>query len=103
MDIFNTPQPITSAEQEAINLAEKNRIALDVLKVNYKESFTKLWANENATSQEILDVYGTNAVKLFLASKKTAELIKFLDPTYEAPVTPKEFTINNDGSVTIVD
>jgi len=102
MDIFNTPQPISSAEQEAINLAEKNRIALDILKTSYEESFKKLWNNENATPQDILAVFGANAVKLFIASKATADFIKSLDPAYQAPITPREFKINQDGSVTIL-
>ncbi len=100
MDIFEVPQT-NNAHQEAVNLSTKNRVALDTLKKNYEESFMTLWANTNATAQEILNVYGTGASQLFTVSRATAMFIKSLDPSWNPPVSPKEFTLNEDGTVTI--
>lgn len=101
MSIFVPPTQINLPLQEAQNLSTKNMIALDMLKRNYEDAFNCLWHNPNATPQEILDVYGSNAAQLFLVSRDTALFIKSVDPTYEPPVLPKEFTINPDGTVTI--
>jgi hypothetical protein len=102
MNIFETPQ-INKAEQEAINLSTKSKVGLDMLKSNYEDSFMTLWANPNATPQEILDLYGTNASQLFVVSRATAMFIKSVDPSWTPPVSPKEFTINEDGTVTIIE
>lgn len=101
MDIFNITTETNLPLQEARNLAEKNRIALDMLKSNFKNSFNSLWNNPNATPQEILDMFDTNAYKLFATSRDTIMFIKSIDPEWEAPISPKEFTVNPDGSVTI--
>lgn len=103
MDIFNTQTQVNLAEQEARNLSERNRIGLDTLKMSLKQSFFTLWNNPNASPQDILNVFGTNAYKLFQTSRDTIALIKTLDPEWEAPVSPKEFTVNPDGSVTIIE
>lgn len=102
MDIFNIPQPqISPSRQEAINLAEKNRVILDTLKKGYMDSFNHFWNNPNATPQNMCNEYGTGAKDIFIKSKTTVDFIKFLDPNWVAPVSPKPITINNDGSVTI--
>lgn len=102
MDIFNPQTENNLPFQEAQNLATKNMIALDMLKSNIKDAFACLHNNPNATSQEILDVYGENAASLFIAFQKAILFINSLDPTWEPPVSPKEFTINPDGTVTII-
>lgn len=89
MNIFEIPQT-DLAQQEAINLASKNRATLDMLKKQYQDAFNSLWFNPNATPQEILNIFGTNAVKLFMVSKATADFIKSIDPEYTPPTTPKE-------------
>ena len=101
MELFWTQQATNYPLQEAMNLQEKSRIGLDILKANYKDSFACLWNNPNATPQEILDVYWVNAAQLFITSRDIAIFINSLDPTWEPPVSPNEFTINPDGTVTV--
>lgn len=103
MDIFETANTIDLAEQEARNLALKNKTGLDMLKKSLEDSFNALWNNPNATPQEILNVFGTDAYKLFKTSRDTILFIKSIDPEYVYPVSPKQFTINSDGSVTIIE
>lgn len=102
MEIFGTLET-SNAQQEAINLSTKNRVAFDSLKKQYVDSFNCLWSNQNATPQEILDVYGVNAKQLFVVSRATALFIKSLDPSWTPPTLPKEFTINDDGTVTVLE
>jgi hypothetical protein len=100
MNIFNLNEQNTVL-QEAKNLADKNRITLDMLKRNVEDAFNTLWHNPNATPQEILDVYGTSAAQLFIACRATFDFIKSVDDTYIEPIPPKSVMIHEDGTVKV--
>lgn len=101
MNIFNIENQ-NKALQEAKNLADKNRITLDTLKRNVEDAFNTLWHNPNATPQEILDIYGTSAVQLFVVYRKTIDLIKEIEPNYQEKNLPVAFEIKPDGTVKII-
>ena len=65
------------------------------------ESYYLLWRNKDLAPQEIMDSFGTKASTIFLVSLKTQEFIKVINPDYTSLVTPYEYTINVDGTVTV--
>lgn len=94
-------------EDIAKDIAKKvlgtNLNGLNKLKDAIRSSFSLIWDNPNATPQEILDEFGTNAKELFIASAKTIAFIKSFDEEYEEPKRLYEFTINEDGTVVVGD
>jgi hypothetical protein len=65
--------------------------------------FNQLWKNPKASPQEILDEYGTEAAQLFSFSSQLQAMALGINPAYEPLVSPYEFTINSDGTVTVGD
>jgi hypothetical protein len=97
MGLFNK----TKAEEARDRIVTVSDGALGLLKLSIKTGFDSIWNNPDATPQEVLDTFGTEACILFDASSKTQEFIKSLDPNYTPLVPNKEFTINEDGTVTV--
>jgi len=61
-----------------------------------------IWNNERGlTAQEVLDDFGTDAYDLFLFSNSIQSLLSEADPEYNHLVTPSEYTVNTDGTITI--
>jgi hypothetical protein len=95
----------TTTTQEQLNLKVKSEIVncakrgLQMTKNLHEKSFNLIWQNEDP--QAILDLFGTNAAELFYASSETEALIKKRDSAYEAPTVPYEYTVNEDGTVTV--
>jgi hypothetical protein len=75
--------------------------ALNVLKNTIKRCFELIWNSDTYTAQDVCDMYGTGALKLFIASAQVQGLIKTLDPNYVVLEAPADVTINKDGTVTI--
>jgi hypothetical protein len=73
------------------------------MKQEHARIFNMLWNNPKASPQEILDEYGTDAAELFSFSLQIQTMAKAIDPTYVRLVSPYEYTINPDGTVTIGD
>ena len=106
MNIFNTTKELTQAQKlkEFISsIKQSNKVALDMLKKSHEINFNNIWNNPSFTPQEIFDEFGTDAVQLFQVSSATQEFIKMCDPDYEILVPPVEFTINEDGTVTVTE
>lgn len=104
MDIF-TPAPIdreTVITIEANKLIQFNREMIENLIVNHTAAFNMVWHNPNCTAQEIFDMFGANAYKLFVSSGDMQALIKKIKPDYEPLVPPVEYVINQDGTVTVI-
>ena len=67
-----------------------------------KQSFDDLWSGLTMQeAQEVLDLFGVEAAKLFTIHKAWQDFIKTVDPTYEYLVPPYEVTFNEDGTVTL--
>lgn len=78
-------------------------LSLAYAKVEHSAVFNLIWNNSNATPEQIFVALGNNAGNLVIAFQKVSNLIKSLDPTYIILEAPKKFTINKDGSVTIIE
>ena len=63
--------------------------------------FQQLWKSPKVTPQEILDEYGTDAAQLFAFSAQLQALALGINPDYEPLVSPYEYIINPDGTVTV--
>lgn len=67
----------------------------------YNESFEMFWSEENVTPQERCDMLGNQAYKVFEDSMdRIVHLMKY-QPTWNPPIPPYKYTINEDGTVTI--
>ena len=73
------------------------------MKQEHARIFNILWNNPKATPQEILDQYGVDAAALFSFSLQIQTIAKAIDPGYVRLVSPYEYTINPDGTVTVGD
>jgi len=98
-----------SEMQQDIVAEAKNRIvAMSTamfrrMKQEHARIFNMLWNNPKATPQEILDEYGTDAASLFSFSLQIQTMAKAIDPGYVPLVSPYEYTINRDGTITVGD
>lgn len=105
MTLIPTPE---SSQQEkarlaASRLSEQINYSLESLKSNVQIAWSLFWNSPEVSPQEICDQFGANAYKIFQESAFWQAAIKQRDPSYEALVPPKEFVINNDGTVTITE
>lgn len=66
--------------------------------------FNRIWYNDKYTPQQIFDKLGSLSVELFIASGKAeAYLAEMEGEDYVSLKVPYEFTINEDGTVTVGD
>lgn len=104
MSIFQTPEqrPVIPKEvQLATQIKQTNTQTLFMLKMGVTSAFELVWTAPEP--QAVLDQFGTSASQLFQASNAAQQLIKALDPTWVELVPPYEFTVNEDGTITIGD
>jgi hypothetical protein len=103
MNIFPEEKIETEVEKKVKFILQRNQTALDAVCVNHRLAFDTLWKGD---TQSILNVFGTNAVNLFIASSKIQELLSEIyninGDVYEPLIPPKQYTINEDGTVTII-
>lgn len=101
------PKPEKTQQEKAAlaaqQLSDQVNGSLENLKVNIQASWNLFWNNPEVSAQEICDYYGNQAYKIFQESGFWQAAIKQRDPSYEELVPPKEFTINQDGTVTIIE
>ena len=66
------------------------------------EAFNDFWNNSIVTPQEICDYHGKDAYLLFTVLSDAVDfIVAKLDAEFKLPPIPYEYTINQDGSVTI--
>jgi len=99
----------TLTKQEKLNLLNeeikrKSKMSLLIFQDRQKEIFNKIWYNEEFTPQEVFDTFGNETIELFIASAKSEQLQKdLLGDDYTELVVPYNFTLNEDGTVTVGD
>lgn len=86
---------------QIIAINEHSRISAETAKANYYGAFDMLWNPPYGTPQDICDGLGSQAYKLFENAMTWIGVIVALDPSWQYPPAPNEFTINHDGTVTI--
>lgn len=101
MSIFDNDND--KLKELVIHLKGINKALYDYIDASHKGGFDLLWNNSNFTAQEILNEFGSDAVQLFILSKAIQQLLKAANPNYVALVPPKEYTINEDGTITIIE
>jgi hypothetical protein len=76
--------------------------SLDSLKSLYSTGMNLIWSQEDDIGpKEIFDELGTEGAALFVDGAAFAGFILSKDPDWKYPVPTHEYTINDDGSVTI--
>ena len=89
--------------KEAVNsFSAESQAVLDNYKNNYQRLFDMIWTT-SVHPQDFFDVLGSQAVTIFQTAQKVVMHIMDLEPTYVPPSAPYEFTIENDGTVTVGD
>jgi hypothetical protein len=67
-----------------------------------KASFDLLWSGKTIEQcQAVLDLFGTSAMDLFIYHSAWQTFLATVDPTYLPLEPPFNFTINEDGTVTL--
>lgn len=72
-----------------------------ILTAVHSKIFSSIWSNPNATAQEILNCYGTNAKDIFILSSGIQQILSKADTEYLPLTPPCEVKINEDGTVLI--
>ena len=103
MSIFKSVTKTSAeiAKEQVAAMSQQNDEGLSMLKSSVSSGFLLLWYNDKSTPQDILDQFGTNALELFKMHQSIRAFIRTLDPTYIGLVPPYNFTINQDGTVTV--
>lgn len=102
--MFTTPQKTAEqiADEQIVAINAHADASLENFKINYQTSFDLVWKNPNSTPQEIFNRLGCQAVQLFLRARAVVSCLKEIDPSYVDPVPPVEYTINDNGTVTVL-
>ena len=90
------------AKEAVMSFSKESQDVLDNYKYNYQRLFSLIW-NSSIHPQDFFDVLGSKAVTIFQTAQEVVTHIMKLDPTYVPPSAPYEFTIENDGTVTVGD
>lgn len=89
-------------KDHAIGISELRDTHINTVKMQYQQSFDLVW-NSMYAPQAVFDMYGNEAVQLFVEANKTIGYILQLDSSYSPPMPKYEYTLNEDGTVTVGD
>ena len=102
-------QPTTEQKQTRVNNRIK-RLSVDTLnhiKAQHREMMQAVWNNPaGLTPQQVMDAFGSEAAELFQLSDQLLTMlgnVKPDDPYLAEAEAPYNYTINDDGTVTIGD
>jgi len=100
-NIIKTQQEIIKDEIREINITANAGILN--LKQAVNSGYQQFWFNSLVTPQEICDILGNQAFKLFEDHRDASLFLLSKDSEYVVQGVPENFTadINNDGTVTI--
>lgn len=71
------------------------------MKMQHAQAFNRVWNNPNFTPAEIITAFGPDALALFRLSGGIQNILAGADPEYARLVPPVDFTVNDDGTVTV--
>jgi hypothetical protein len=75
---------------------------LDLLRDAHRRGMALMWEVEGSTGpQQVFDQFGGQAAELFVHGSALVQFIQGLDPLFVPSPIPFEFTINEDGTVTV--
>ena len=85
-------------------VARKSYETFQAMVGNYSEIKRMMWQNQQGlTPQQAFDALGTNAAELFQLSSVLVQAVNSVKPNTLDPAQPYEFTVNEDGTVTVGD
>jgi hypothetical protein len=96
--IEKTPEEL--AKEQVMAFSKESQAVLDNYKYNYQRLFNMIW-NSDVHPQDFFDVLDTQAVTIFQTAQEVVTHIMKLEPSYTPPAAPYEYTINQDGTVTV--
>jgi hypothetical protein len=89
---------------EAVNKIKKLNTGLyNFIVVQHTAGFNFIWHNKKFSAKEIIDGFGKDAVALFQLSSAIQQMLITVNPEYVPLIPPKQYTINADGTVTIIE
>jgi hypothetical protein len=94
----------TETTEDVVNKIKRmNTNLYNMVLIQHTTMFNYVWNNKKYTAKEILDGFGTDAVTIFQLSGSLQQMLSLANPNY-VPMTPlKEYTINQDGTVTVAE
>lgn len=94
----------TEVQKRYEKISESAPIILSSEVARCKMMFDALWSGLTmAQAQEVIDLFGTNAKELFLYHSAWQTFLKTVDSNYTWLTPPFNVTINEDGTVTLVE
>lgn len=102
-------------DKEIVQESNAIVVASDIIRVfkqlynhmieEYRHGTNLYWRNSKATPQEIADVFGTDAAEIFQNHYALGQLLASINPEEVAEINQAvgNFTINEDGTVTITE
>jgi hypothetical protein len=97
-----TPNSATNDVQNAVIRIKQNNLDLwKIIKERHTAIFNMVWYDSKYSAKQIVDAFGTDASDLFVFSGDIQNLLYALDNTYVPLIPPKNYTINEDGTVTV--
>jgi len=110
MSIINTDQertpPTTEQKQQqtVLRIQRQATHLFSQMGQTYEGIKQSVWGNQQGlTPQEVFDALGTNGAELFQLSALLVQAVNAAKPDTLDPAQPYEFTINEDGTVTVGD
>lgn len=109
MPILEKPtpqQPTLEQKQKAVEIRIKKQSVdmLQNIKQIHQQMMQIVWQNKQGlTPQQVMDAFGSDAAELFQLSNALLTMLKTVKPDDEYGNTkaPYDYTINEDGTVTI--
>ncbi len=101
--MFNIPEK--TRQDELIDIVRKidSKVleTIENAKVGYRATYDMLWHTPNVHPQEICDILGNEAYKMFENAMRWIQVLQQFDPSWVYPPAPYQFTVNENGTVTI--
>jgi hypothetical protein len=73
------------------------------IKRDHTQAFNAIWNNPQFTAKQIVDGFGVDGLALFQLSGALQTILANADSSYVRLVPPNDFTINADGTVTVIE
>ena len=103
MGILIDNQVTETVDDVCTKIKRMNTNLYNMVLIQHTTMFNFVWNNKKFTAKEILDGFGSDAVTIFQLSGSLQQMLSLANPNYVPMVPPKEYTINQDGTVTIVE
>jgi hypothetical protein len=101
MSIIVPDAPSEVVKNQVIKIKQNNLELWKYIKDRHTAIFNMVWYDSQYSAKQIVDGFGTDGASLFQFSGDIQDLLYALDNTYEPLVPPKDYVVNEDGTVTV--